>query len=1840
MKKSRLIISLAILTLFVGIWILGRSGSNRSILSPPDPGFAQYVSAYSGGSQSAYDPIRCVFTLDIPDAVRKQMPADEILTLSPSATGKLSWVDAHTLTFKPDKPLKRDQVYKVSVALNKLMGISEAKFNTFQYQFKVMPQEAELVSHGLKPDELHPNSWKWEGEVLLADQTEIKDLEKAFQFNASQETAKVEWEHDPAGLKHSFRITGLKKQATNQTLEVALNEDDLGGSGEEKLETVLHREGDFLLQEVRTIHFPEPYLVASFTEVLDQAQMVEAVCRVAQESMAKMWIQDNEIVIYPNTSRQSGRIILDEQLKSASGSLLSLPSSFDFDFQDRQPALTLLGDGVILPTSEGLLLPFKSINLKSVEARIFRIPDHHMGQFLQSNQLNGYQELNRVGKPLLVRRLSLENAGKANLNCWHTYSIDLSPWFKAEPGALYRVVLNFSKQDVVCQCPATSDEPSWMTKLIKLVNPETESPSFTEGGYYDEYYSDYGDGYDWSKRDDPCNPAFYDGNRNHQARNMLVSDIGLMAKKDASGQWLLLATQLRDATPMSGVKLSLRSYQDEIIAEGVTDAEGKCWIKALRQPYYLRAEHRQQRAFLRVDPSSVQSVGAFDVSGEGIQNGHKGFLYTERGVWRPGDSLFVGFMLDDSRNPLPKGFPIVFELLNPQDQVIEREVLSWEKKPLLTFRTATDQDAVTGNWRVKAKVGSNEYLKRLRIEAIKPNRLRIDWPGAPSLISAQVQQSALQLQSFWLHGAPASGLNAVVEGTFIPQPINFKGHSGFEFNPQGKTGTSASMVLFTGALSQTGSATVSIPPVNKSQAPGMMRLDLKTRVFEPGGEASIDAYSIDYSPYPAYVGLKIPAQENSFWLEVNKPQKLELLVVNPQGQLLKSRKNLRIKLKKLEWRWWWQEEEEELPSFENGQAAGQEIVWEVAVTQGRMSTQFSFPEKKWGRYLLEVTDIEGGHTSSTTLYADDGSGGPAGEDNNWASMLAFNVEKPAYQSGDEIKISVPAHQGRVFVSLENGSKVVASFWHEVTEKNRTIVFKATPEMSPMVYAHLTLLQPHQKRESGLPIRLFGIKPIAIKDPGSVLSPKIKMPEVLKPASTYEVQISEVSGKAMSYTLAIVDEGLLGLTRFKTPDPWTALHEKEALGVQTWDLYDWVSSGFAGQTGVLVGTGGDGAALSPESQKTNRFAPVVQFLGPFELQSGETAKHRLTMPNYVGAVRLMVVATSGLAQGSSEKTVPVKQDLMLMATMPRFVRPNDQAQMGVTLFVDKKIKSPIRVKATVKGEAAFQGISEQTIVPNGQSEYQLYFPLKIGRKMGQAELKFEANSGTAKAYYSDDIKIIQEGSPVRVVVAKSISPNQSISVAPPWKDATLIKASLSFSGTPTFPLTDLVNEMERYPHRCAEQISSVAMSRLALLQSGLVSDKTYQESLIRSIKLYLIQIAKYQTQEGQFGLWPKSENADAWVSVLVGHSIVLAKQAGYTPVEQVFNLWKDKNRALAEQFSSGKMPATSLNTQAYRLMVLALAGTPVLPAMSRLSEYPGLPVLSRHLLGTAFALSGRIQEARRLVSVVQPDLPVYQEQGGSWGSDLRDEALMLMSLQYAGVQSSRDLLFRQLAARLSSDSWSSTHALSLAIWVLVREMQLKGKPAALQYSWKMGSQEKSINTASTLSTELLPSVKAGEKVILNNRGKAPLFVQSVFKGIRYAAQSASASGLKLQVVFKNKSGQVMPLTEFKRGMDILAEWKVSAPGATVDFRGMALKIPAAAGLEMLDDPKGNSLIWADRRDDRTLIYFDLPRAKEVSFQTRFQLTYSGQFFWPGASVESMYDQAWWARIADRNIAIAP
>jgi uncharacterized protein YfaS (alpha-2-macroglobulin family) len=289
-----------------------------------------------------------------------------------------------------------------------------------------------------------------------------------------------------------------------------------------------------------------------------------------------------------------------------------------------------------------------------------------------------------------------------------------------------------------------------------------------------------------------------------------------------------------------------------------------------------------------------------------------------------------------------------------------------------------------------------------------------------------------------------------------------------------------------------------------------------------------------------------------------------------------------------------------------------------------------------------------------------------------ASVLSFNADKKRYAVGDTAVIQLPeASQGRALLSVENGTGIVDARWIELENGRTRFEVPVTRAMSPNVYVSVTLIQPHSEKKNDRPIRLYGVIPLMVVDPDTKLRPQLAAAGEWAPESKVSVAVSEAGGREMSYTVAVVDEGLLGLTNFKTPDLYEQFYRREALGVTTWDLFDEVVGAYGAELERLLALGGsDAEDATEERAEKKRFPPVVKYLGPFRLKSGATNKHELQLPPYVGAVRAMVVAGEAAAYGSAEKSVYVRQPRWCCRRC-RAVGPEEGDGAGVDFVMDPR-----------------------------------------------------------------------------------------------------------------------------------------------------------------------------------------------------------------------------------------------------------------------------------------------------------------------------------------------------------------------------------------------------------------------------------------------------------------------------------------------------------------------------------------------------------------------------------------
>ena len=547
----------------------------------------------------------------------------------------------------------------------------------------------------------------------------------------------------------------------------------------------------------------------------------------------------------------------------------------------------------------------------------------------------------------------------------------------------------------------------------------------------------------------------------------------------------------------------------------------------------------KQVGYLRLDNGTALPISNFDVSGAQVLKGIKGFLYGERGVWRPGDSLFLTFILEDKLKTLPENQPVSFELFNPMGQVTKRMVLNQSMQGFYNFNTTTADDAPTGNWTAKIKVGGADFSYPIKVETIMPNRLKIKIDFGTDKLTAKNSKINGSLDVKWLHGAVAKNLDADISMQLFKGETKFAKYPEHAFDDPAKNYEAESVELFKGQIDENGHATINEAINASGNAPGMLNANFKVKVMEEGGAFSVDRFTMPYYPYDTYAGIKLPKGDKARnMLLTDTNHVVDLVTVDADGKPVSGRE-LEVVVYKVSWRWWWDKSDDDIAAYLNSEYS--QVVplktETVKSVNGKARYTFRINYPEWGRYFIRATDKQSGHSTGKIVYVDwPGWAGKSKEKNQGsATILSFTTDKEKYNVGENVTVSIPSSAGgRALVSLESGSKVVQTFWVETQEGKTDYTFAATPEMSPNVYVNITLLQPHAQTKNDLPIRMYGVMPIRVEDPKTFLKPVISMKDELRPEESVTVSVKEETGKPMTYTLAVVDEGLLDLTRFKTP----------------------------------------------------------------------------------------------------------------------------------------------------------------------------------------------------------------------------------------------------------------------------------------------------------------------------------------------------------------------------------------------------------------------------------------------------------------------------------------------------------------------------------------------------------------------------------------------------------------------------------------------------------------------------------------------------------------------------------
>lgn len=1828
------------------------SSCSKSPKKEIDPEFAKYIAAFTYGNVYSSSEIQIELTQDIPAVQLNQEVKEELFKFSPNIKGKTYWVNTHTVKFVPEPgELKSGKEYDYIFRLDNVLKV-DSKLDEFHSHFYIPDQNFKVDLLPYSP--MKDNNLTWnsvQGELSLADYAEPEKLAKMFTLSGG-DTKDVKIKITPSETKcrYNIQIDSIKRDNDNDiTYTLNVDGSPIGIDKNEKLTIDIPKINttNFSIIDTRIEKGAKGTLRITFSDPLSVVQNIEGLISINDMQNFSYDIQKNVLKIYIDNYRGGSKLDLKlfKQIKSTGKKSLDKDYSFSLAFEQNKPEIKLINSGNILPNSENLVIPFRAVNLWAVDVNIYKIFENNILGYLQTNDFGGSSELKRFGRLIKKTRIRLDTDPTMKLDEWNNFSLDLAQLIKQDPGAIYKVEFKIKQDYSLYPCegvvPVIPKEAT-LERFESLSEDEIEKWDTPQQYYYyeDDGYYDY----DWEGRDDPCKPYYY---RSHSDDCIvLASNIGMTAKMGSDRKIFVALSDILTTKPLAGATVDVYNYQMQVVGSGKTDGDGFASIDYKGViPFAIVANNGKDKGYLKVTSNLSLSLSNFDVSGNKLEKGLKGYIYGERGVWRPGDSIYLTFILEDKNKTLPEDHPVSLEFYNPQGQLYRQYMATSGKNGFYSFPMSTSSDAITGNWQARIKVGGATFSKVIRIETIKPNRLKIRL-DVGDMIDASNGKLTGTLSSQWLHGAPASKLKANVELKLLTSKSPFKGYEKYSFlNPASKF-VSDTYTVFDGQLDESGNAVVSTYLPEAASAPGMLRANIVSKVFEGGGDASIYMQSVPYSPFSTYVGVKSTTDNPYQWLETDKDNPIDIVTVNANGKPV-SRKNIHVKVYKLRWSWWWNNSGENLSSYVTSTSA--EVILDQTIStnsngQGQVKVRVNYPD--WGRYLVLATDSEGGHSGGQILYIDwpASMGRSNKEDATGATMLSFSTDKQTYNVGEKVTVTLPkSSNGRALLTLEDGSKIISKEWVTTSaDKDTEYGFTVTADMAPNFYIYASLLQPHGQTQNDLPIRMYGVINISVENKETTLEPVISMPNELRPEKEFTVSVSEKNKKNMTYTLAIVDDGLLDITAFKTPNAWNDFYARQALGIRTWDMYDMVVGAVSGKFGPLLSIGGD-MEMTTKKDAVNRFKPVVKFIGPFTLGKGKTDTHKITLPPYVGSVRVMAVAgNQNGAYGSAEKTVQVKNPLMILSTLPRVVSPGEEILLPVNVFaMDKKVKN-VTVNVKSKGQFKFTDGTSKTLSFTETGDKMVFFKFKVDNKIGTEKVEIKATSGNENASETIDIEIRNPNPPILLTKDALISPQNTESLevemeSPQPEDWV----KLEISRMPAINLNKNLRYLMEYPYGCSEQVTSQAFP---LLNIGVFMPMTEKEKerIDFNIKESIKIISSRQASDGSIKYWPQSLYTNEWVTTYAGHFLLEAKRKGYDVSQSVINKWISFQTKAAQSWNMHDLYNSYYTysmddlQQAYRLYTLALAEKPELGAMNRLKGIKGLSLQARWRLAAAYALIGKKDAANKLISGSTDVIENYTFCNNTYGSSARDMAMIMETQLMLGNTAGALKLSYRVAEALSED-YVATQTLSYGLIAMSKLAEKMGK-GGLSYEWELnGVAQKSSNSNKVFeSISIKPQEKINVKV--TNKSQGQLFVRLIgyTKPIEDKAPTVY-KGVNLYVSYTDVNGSPIDARSLRQGTEFYANVTVQNVSGQY-LTDMALSLIFPSGWEIFnqrlfdvgDDTK--NFTYQDIRDDRVLTYFNINAGYSLSFKVRLQASYCGRFIHPSVICEAMYNPEYQSRLA--------
>lgn len=1325
-----------------------------------------------------------------------------------------------------------------------------------------------------------------------------------------------------------------------------------------------------------------------------------------------------------------------------------------------------------------------------------------------------------------------------------------------------------------------------------------------------------------------------------------VSDLGIIAKR-SNDELFVMVNSIRTAEPLSGVDIALISTNNQPLITGKTGPDGIVHFKDITGdikdfvPRMVTARKGEDFNFVDFKSTEV-GLSRFEVGGKMEYSAfYDTYIYGDRNLFRPGETAHFNTIVRDKNLATVSDLPVVMKVINPRGRNFLETKKTLNKEGSADLEVELPDYAATGDYSLEVYTGDNQLMSsyKFSVEEFVPDKIRVEAESKQAALESG-EELNIDIFSEYLFGAPCTDHAYEVDVRLRHKSFNSKQFPSYNFHPRKVSNEYLSNDFGEGTLDAEGKDNYSWTAPEGVEASGIIKGTAYVTVFDATGRTVTRNVGFDYLPNDYFVGIK----SNSWYVGIGDAVPISAVAVSSRDKVLNSFA-AEMEVIRYEWRTTLQKNGSGAYKYQSVRKEIQEEKKQITLSG---PTNQSFVPKKSGQYEIRIRKRGQERYTSKTFYAYGSSSSTSTSFQvDREGRIEIVADKEKYAPGESAKLLFKTpFSGKMLVTVER-DRVMDHQIVEVENNSAEISVPVTGDHLPNVFVSATIYKGHSA-ESATPFLVgHGYQPLTVEEASNKIDVQIEAPDKIKPRRNQEIIVKTNANENVHVTLAVVDEGILQIKNFKTPDPYAFMYAKRKLSVSSYDLYEFLLDEVASASSSVAGgdeEGGIGKRANPITAK--RFKLLSFWSGVRKTNSQGEAKISVPIPQFNGSARIMAVAYTGKRFGSADKKMTITDDVVVLPAIPRFLSPNDSIILPVSLMNTTDKSGKVEVKVTTEGPITVSSGGSQSVNLKGKDNQNVKFGLQVGNEVGKGKITI-STSGLDKVTSEVEIAI-RPTSPL--VVEEDFGRVKAGSNATVQIPSSFLKGTqnttLSISKFPGIQHAGNLSYLVKYPHGCLEQTTSKLFPQLYFedLAAAVAPEAFVDGNPVYFVKEGIRKLQSLQLSDGSLAYWPGGSYTNWWGSTFAAHFLVEAKKNGYDVQARTLNRLlaylsdeasdKDtytyrsyRNNSVMEQIRVRKEVI-------YSLYVLALAERADISLMNYYRVRPHLLTNdSKYLLAGAFALNKDWNAFKELMPQAFIAENPVRESGGSFDSPVRANAIVLSVLCDVDPNNKQ---IPSIVKYLSTVSKRQLYNTQDRAWTFLALGKAASKNAKANIKVDVMVAGKKVGTYDNQDWSMQSKLLNGQKVTLQASGSGEAYYFWNTEGIKKGGSvdvKEEDKNIVARRKYYSRNGNLITDGRVTQGNLIVCEIELKTGLLGVKNLVVSDLIPAGFEIENPRLGTSTSLSWIkstlypdhlDVRDDRLLLFTNMRADDTRRYYYMMRAVNAGKFKLAPLGCEAMYD----------------